>query len=85
MGRYYCIFSRNWVEVCRLDTKDCTAWLEDVQDDAQQLKVMRWGKRGNDREELESFINGARVPVSEDSRIMEWVADSLMFVFRFAS
>jgi hypothetical protein len=45
--------------------------VEGVEDDAQQLKVMRRGKKGNDREELTSLISGATV--SEERRIMECV------------
>ena len=53
--------------------------MEGVEDDAQQLKVMRWGKREMKQKKKKSacFANGA--VDSEDSRIMEFVVSCVNF------
>jgi len=77
-GFYRCPKLFDLFSNCQLFNEDCIRWVEDVEGDRQQLTVMRFGQKGNDREELASVINGAMF--SEDSRIMECVVSCVTFV-----
>ena len=52
--------------------------MEGVEDDAQQLKVMRWGKREM-KQKKKSACFANRAVDSEDSRIMEFIVSCVNF------